>query len=618
VYGAQSAVRTSIETGLGVSHTVAATLRGMSDGDGDGYSAWLGGGDCDDGRADVHPTAAELPDNGIDEDCDGVDLRLGDQAKPGVTQYYARNKKLDRPWNFLVVTVEATRADHLSIHGYERETSPTLAQLSKAGLVFDRAYSPSNATRYSIPTTFTGRYLADVDIEWLGSYLIVQPGAQTIFQRLQAAGWYTEALLPAQQLDGMWHGLERGFDAYRPLADARLKTTSAPAINKALRDTLSRLKADPTVDRWALWTHYLEPHEPYKRHPKYDFGNSALDRYDSEIAAFDAALGEIVATLEALGERERTVIVVTSDHGEEFGEHGRHYHGHQLYEESLRVPLLIHVPGAPSVRVAGPVSTIDVAPTVGNLAGLAPLSGVSGRSHVGRLSGAVKSDDWTRSVFAESIKNPQRPNARQVSMLRWPYKIIANLRTKTEQVFNLETDPKERKGRPAKGEGEAGKMALSLRKELTRQKAVRLERVLARRVMEAPPPTAGEMSEVVSPGIEFLGGRLSKRRIGGRVYQQAQTWFRARAAADRPDLELRFAIVSEAGKTLRWFRQRPLTGVYPMRAWRPGEVVELSQLLRLSRAVGRVKVEMYLYRGKKRVYGPHLLGEIVHETVAPK
>ena len=617
-YGADAAVRATVESGQGVAHTVASTLRGFSDADGDGYSAWLGGGDCDDSRADIHPTAAELPDNDVDEDCDGADLRLGDIAEPGMTQYYARGKALDKPWNFLVVTVEATRADHLSVYGYDRETSPTLAKLAKNGLVFERAYSPSNSTRYSIPTTFTGRYLADVDMDWVGSYLIVQPDAQTIFQRLQAAGWYTEALLPAQQLDGMWHGLERGFDAYVPLEDARLKTTSAPAINRALIDTLSRIKSEPTIERFALWTHYLEPHEPYRRYAKHDFGAAAVDRYDAEIAAFDAALGQIVDTLDALELRENTVIVVTSDHGEEFGEHGRYYHGHQLYDESLRVPLLIHIPGAPSVRVKGPVSTIDVAPTVGNLAGLAPLSDGGGRSHVGRLGGTTQTDDWRRTVFAESIKNPQRPNARQVMLLKWPYKVIANLRTKTKRVFDLVKDPLETSALTANAGAPVKEMSVHLRKELSRQKAARLKRVLARRVLKAPPGFVDQTGQAVLPGLEFLGGRLSKRRIGQRVYQQAQTWFRAGKVKRRPDLELRFALVSEEGKVLRWFRQRPLVGIYPMGAWKPGDVVELSQLLRLSRAVGRIRVDMYLYRGKERVFGPHSLGEIVHETAAPK
>src|SRR5262249_42747269 len=116
-------------------------------------------------------------------------------------------------------------------------------------------------------------------------------------------------------------------------------------------------------ERLLLWVHLFEPHEPYVAHPEHPFGERDVDRYDGEIALADDGIGEIVAAVRSA--RPNAVIVATADHGEAFGEHGERYHGSAVYEEQVRVPLVVVAPGLPGGRrIAAPVQTIDILPTI--------------------------------------------------------------------------------------------------------------------------------------------------------------------------------------------------------------------------------------------------------------
>ncbi len=606
--------RAALADGLGATPLLVAALQRTVDRDGDGFSPLLAGGDCDDADPTINPLALDLPQNGLDEDCDGADRTVAAARAAGVEGFPPVPEAFRKRWNVLVLTIDALRPDRMSVHGHERDTTPNMRRLAEHGLVFERAYAPANATRYAVPTTFAGRVLGDLDADWVGGYLVVNPGNGTLFERLQAAGWYTEAQLPAQQRDGMWFGLEAGFDLYGDVPEARLKRFSTEALNAKAVDLFERAHREADHAPWLLWMHYVEPHEPYHRHPDHDFGTGAIDRYDSEIAAVDAAIGELLGELERTGQRDRTMIVITSDHGEEFGEHGRHYHGHQLFDESVRVPLLIHVPGAPAKRVEAPVSTIDLVPTVANLVGLQPRPSQGARSHVGALFGD-EAPDWQREVFTETVRNPQQLKAREVALVRWPYKAMWDLQKRRKRLFDLKADPAEQRDLAAQPPPEGAAVQAALEAEVQRQQDALLARLKARRVSDAPPAALGEPARV-DPGLVWLGGRLSKRRFGDQIVHQAQLWFRAEGSK-RPELTVRVEVFDDEGKRLRKWDRRALAGVYPMSRWRAGEVVELKQFMRFDFKAGRIAVKMSLVKGREVVAGPFDLGTVVHEQVAP-
>lgn len=593
------AARLALRDANGVVPLLVAGVWRLTDGDGDGYSAYLAGGDCDDADPRINPGAFDLPGNGIDEDCRDGDREAVASGDRGRVRHAALPPELDRRWNFLLITVEALRPDHLSLHGYPRDTTPNLKRLAAHGLVFERAYTAANATRFAVPAMMTGRYLADIDLQRFHRYVLVGDGNDRIFERLQAAGWYTEAHMGRLVHAGMWYGLEVGFDRYEGHSGADLKRLSAPTLVPATLAALDRAGERP----WAVWTHLYEPHEPYLAHPAHPFGNAVIDRYDSEIAAADAAIGRLVEALEARGLAERTVIVVTSDHGEEFGEHGRRYHGKQLFEESIRVPLLIHVPGTAPRRVEAPVSTIDVAPTLANLAGLPPAADYGARSHVGFLTGE-QDEDWSRRIFSECVRNNEDPRARSVAMIEWPHKAIIELGSDRERLYDLARDPDERDNRATP----EAPLLRALRDEVARQDEAVRARLRAHFVAAEAPADVQGPPRTVAPGLEWLGSRITEGRVASENVFQLRSWFRA-TGETRPDIVLRLEVRDADGRSRQRRDYRPLVGMYPTHHWQPGEVVEDWSLLRLGSTIrGRLHAEISALQGGEVIFGPVSVG----------
>src|SRR5262249_48673410 len=128
-----------------------------------------------------------------------------------------------------------------------------------------------------------------------------------------------------------------------------------------------------TRGKWFLWVHFYDPHYFFEVHPEVpSFGTSDLDRYDGEIRFTDLHLGRVFAALDSLGLSERTIVAVTGDHGEGFGEHGIMQHGYHTYNAQTRVPFILRVPGLPPRHVDEPVGHVDLLPTLLNLTGGAP------------------------------------------------------------------------------------------------------------------------------------------------------------------------------------------------------------------------------------------------------
>ena len=144
-------------------------------------------------------------------------------------------------------------------------------------------------------------------------------------------------------------------------------------------------------NRWFLWVHYFDTHYRYERHPDGPaFGTGQMDLYDGEIRFTDEALGTLFGGLRARGQYDRTLIVITSDHGESFGEHDVWEHGRSLYTPETRVPILMRIPGLPGHRVTTPIGHIDLFATIVNLAGGKPNPEMTGRSLVDALTGEAR------------------------------------------------------------------------------------------------------------------------------------------------------------------------------------------------------------------------------------
>jgi arylsulfatase A-like enzyme len=355
-----------------------AAAQRVSDRDRDGASAWFGGGDCAEGDPGVGPAADDVPGNGRDEDCSGADAVpfVREAPKPAQTQAgvdastYVRTHLPSQP-NVILITIDATRAE-LGYAGYKRNISPNLDALAKQSAVFENAYSLASYTSKSLGPMLIGRYGSETRRGWL-HFNRFPKQEQFLSERLQRAGVRTLSV------QGHWYffknyGFERGYDV--------LDTQATPADQPIEGDKSSNgdLLSDRIIlalerpeletQRFFLWSHYIDPHAEYVPHAGFDFGHRGRDRYDGEIAFVDHHFGRVLAALAKRPFASRTIIIVTSDHGEAFGEHDLYRHGFELWEELVRVPLLIHVPGAPPLRIPVRRSTIDIAPTVFEIFGL--------------------------------------------------------------------------------------------------------------------------------------------------------------------------------------------------------------------------------------------------------
>ena len=281
--------------------------------------------------------------------------------------------------DIVVVTIDALRADHLSSYGYARPTTPNIDRLAARGVRFEHAYCPTPHTSYSVTSMMTGKYMRPLLTMGVGD------DSETWAGYLRRYGFRTAAFYPPAVFFIDEHRFRR-MKAEGLGFEYRKEEFAAPDLHrKQIADYVANAPHDKPL---FLWVHLFEPHEPYVKHPEHTFGagDDSIDAYDSEVATADAEVGNIVDVVEK--RRPGAVFVVSADHGEEFGDHGGRYHGTTVYEEQVRVPLVIVAPGIAPGVVGVPVQTIDLLPTT--LAALdVPLPArVRGRDLGGLLAGA--------------------------------------------------------------------------------------------------------------------------------------------------------------------------------------------------------------------------------------
>jgi choline-sulfatase len=433
--------------------------RKATDRDGDGYSALFGGGDCDDSRADVYPGAEDIPGDGIDQNCEGGDAPLVVEAAEtdtapvaGATTSKPIPSKAGKfTGNILIIAIDATRADRLGVAGYERPAgrslTPNLDALARRGAYFRRVWAQAPNTPRSFPSFVTSRYPSEIAWQKRSlNYSPLLPSNRTIFEPMVGAG-----MLPIGIFSHFYftadRGISKGFaewsdDGAKTIADSN-KDIAAPRIVPRVIDRLK--KAAKTGERFVLWTHLFEPHSSYMSHAEFPTTLSGVqgleEKYDYEIAYDDLWIGKILKTLDETKLADNTAIVVFGDHGEAWGEHKIYFHGQNLTEEQLRVPLIIAVPGRAPVISDDEAGLIDVGPTLLDLIGVPPQPALHGRSLLPIIDGAILPP---RPIFAELLPSTATPD-HEVIIVDRGKKLVHKVSERRFELFDLGADPKQMK-----------------------------------------------------------------------------------------------------------------------------------------------------------------------------
>ena len=314
--------------------------------------------------------------------------------------------------NILLITLDTTRADRMGFLGSNRGLTPNLDELASQAAVFTRAYAQAPLTSPSHATILTGTYPQFHQVYDFPDVLAEDlPYAPAI---LRSRGYHTAAFIGSIALDpnGGAPGFDRGFDTY----DAGFSTaafdkeedryrTVERRGGEVVEHALAWLNSHPQGP-FFMWVHLYDPHEPYEPPEPYK-SRYAAEPYDGEIAYMDSAVGKLLRELKTRGLYDGTMIAVMADHGESLGAHGENNHGFFLYDETIRVPLVIKLPqtGAAEKRIENRVELVDVMPTLLQIAGAAVPAEVQGKSLVGLMKAgkAEATDSWRdRPAYAES------------------------------------------------------------------------------------------------------------------------------------------------------------------------------------------------------------------------
>ncbi|MGO8994794.1 MAG: sulfatase [Polyangiaceae bacterium] len=347
--------------------------------------------------------------------------------------------------NVIMIHIEALRPDHVGFIGYKRPTTPRIDRFREHATWFKNAYSPAPTTRFALSMLFTGW-----DIERIPQarghavdYTLL-PGATTLAERLQPLGYDRVGYTLSYVIQHI-HDLGQGFRIWETPWQVndweKAYQNSAEQTTNAALKYLSTVPADGSKP-YFLFLHYMSNHDPYIKHPKWDYGDTDEDKYDSALNYEDDQLGRLFDALDTRADKDKTAIFLYSDHGELFGEHGYHRHGFTLYQPDIHVLLLASVPGTHVATVDTPMLLTDITPTIAELTGLPPDKESEPWDLLPYMRGApmpprqlfLYSDQWRTGVHYVS---------RGVIDVDGRTKLIHNISVRSQELYDILDDPQE-------------------------------------------------------------------------------------------------------------------------------------------------------------------------------
>ena len=439
----------------------------------------------------------------------GLSFACGER-EPAQVPVETAETLVDVPRAIVLVSIDTLRADHLGLYGHERFTSPILDELAREGVVFEDVSAPSPWTLPSHASMLSG--LSPFEHGLVSAQRGLSTEVETLADWFNAAGWKTSAIVNTLFLRREKHGITRGFEDYLAVkrSDYKQKEPSIWVTDEAI----ARIQDQGDAPLF-LFVHYYDVHADYTSLEAYEkvlvgpyegsadgsawqlmranfdpvhiegclaefdpdrceYGSKDIPRridadmervsfdgedirhleelYDAGIRQMDTELGRLFSFLKETGRDQDTLVIVTSDHGEEFMEHGRVDHFLTMYQESLRVPLILSGPGIPvGERYDEPVSLIDIAPTVLSLADLPIPDRIEGRDLSTLWRGGETFNWQERLLFGEASGGYEHafwlPDVYPIyrSVREGRYKLVERKRGEelSFELFDLELDPAE-------------------------------------------------------------------------------------------------------------------------------------------------------------------------------
>ena len=345
--------------------------------------------------------------------------------------------------NLLVITLDTLRADRLGAYGFREIETPALDRLAADGVLFEQAMTSAPLTLPSHSTIFTSLFPPEHGVRDNGGFFL-DPSHETLATRLKQRGYATGAVVGAFVLDGKW-GLNQGFDKYVDDFDLSkmtggfgigdVKRTGTEVVDRAL-PWLESVKDR----RFFAWLHFYDAHSPYES-PEPFKSRYRTHPYSGAIAYVDSQVARVVAFLEQNRLLDRTVIAVVGDHGEGLNQHQEGTHGFFIYQSTARVPFIVRAPFGLTHgrRVADPVRTVDLFPTVLDLMGQSIPQGIAGVSLVPLMTGAKSRLDL--ESYAEALYPLHHYGWSELRAWRaGQYKVIDAPRP---ELYDLDKDPDE-------------------------------------------------------------------------------------------------------------------------------------------------------------------------------
>ncbi len=410
--------------------------------------------------------------------------------------------------NILLITLETTRADHLGVNGYSRETSPHLDAFAAGGVNFENALSVSPRTNPSLASLMTSLYPHEHGVRNL--VIPLDGGNRTLAEMLRDAGYRTMAIITHPRLVES-SGFDQGFEVYEDNHREYAVAAEACDLAKGLLE-----RAEGRGEPWFLWIHLMDPHWYYyppdgwrdtfspedprpvglyreiaageRKNGSVIFQNNMesdevqafIDLYDGEIFYTDNAVGDLLQTLEDRHLSETTIVAVTADHGESLGEHDYFCeHGDLGSEPEIHIPLMFRAPGLKPALSSIPwtVQSLDVLPTLLDLAGLPKPPGIQGTSLLPLIMGEERGD---RTCFGETGKKFHPENKRRkIDGIEGKWRWVRKGRFKLfhrpeasggaeEELFDLQSDPGEERDVKVEYPGEYSEMSRLLKEWMSK------------------------------------------------------------------------------------------------------------------------------------------------------